>query len=156
MNPGGSRLVTQNMELDPPRRIGLHVDDWDGLAPIERAGGRRRLCVNIGIRRPRYLVFLEDPVSMLVAAGRFSAGCSGGTCPRPSSFLGAHLGQHLKQLAVRVRIDPGEAYIVNADDVIHDGALDPEGDVPDVALHFLGHFRVAQPDVTLGASARIS
>ena len=39
--------------------------------------------------------------------------------------------KHLKQLTVRLRIDPGEAYIMNADDVIHDGASDVP-DVPDV------------------------
>ena len=136
VNPGGSRLVTHNMDLDPPRRIGLHVDNWDDLPLGERACGRRRLCVNIG-HRPRYLVFLEVPVSMLVAAGRFPLEVPEDLSP--AILVRAHLGKNLKQPAVRVRIDPGEAYIMNADDVIHDGASDA-GDVPDVALHFLGHF----------------
>jgi hypothetical protein len=136
VNPGGSRLVTHNMDLDPPRRIGLHVDNWDDLPLGERARGRRRLCVNLG-RSPRYLVFLEMPVSMLVAAGRFPLEVPEDLSP--AILVRVHLGKNLQQPAARVRINPGEAYIMNADDVIHDGASDV-GDVPDVALHFLGHF----------------
>ncbi len=136
VNAGGMRLVTFNMELVPPRRIGLHVDNWDNLPLSERARGRRRLCVNIGAR-PRYLVFLQMPVSALVAAGKFPRSVPENLSP--AILVRAHLGKNLKQLAVRIRIDPGEAYIMNADDVIHDGASDA-ADVPDVALHFLGHF----------------
>jgi hypothetical protein len=135
-NPGGMRLVTHNMDLVPPRRIGLHVDNWDDLPISERAHGRRRLCVNIGMR-PRYLVFLRTPISALAAAGKFP--CTVPANLSPAILVRAHLGQNLRQLAARIRIDPGEAYIVNADDVIHDGASDTR-DVPDVALHFLGHF----------------
>jgi len=57
----------------------------------------------------------------------------------PAMLVRAYLGRTPAQLVARLRIDPGEAYIVNADDVIHDGASDITG-VPDVALHFLGHF----------------
>lgn len=136
VSPGGMRLVTHNMELVPPRRIGFHVDNWDDLPLPERARGRRRLCVNLGLR-PRYLLFLRKPLSALVAAGELPL-----EIPRqvsPAALIRAYLRQNLKQLAVRVGIDPGEAYIMNADDVIHDGASDAP-DAPDVALHFLGHF----------------
>jgi hypothetical protein len=136
VNAGRMRLVTHNMVLVPPRRIGLHVDNWDDLPLFERARGRRRLCVNIGLR-PRYLIFLQMALSALVAAGKLPR-----EIPKevsPAMLIRAHLSGNLKQLAARVRIDPGEAYIVNADDVIHDGASDAH-DAPDVALHFLGHF----------------
>jgi hypothetical protein len=136
VNPGGMRLVTHNMNMDPPRRIGLHVDNWDDLPLDARERGRRRLCVNLGLR-PRYLLFLRTPLSALVKAGGFPS-----TVPEnmsPAMLVRAHLRRHAGQLVARVRIDPGEAYIVNADDVIHDGASDMIG-VPDVALHFLGFF----------------
>ncbi|HEY7393032.1 MAG TPA: hypothetical protein VH640_31220 [Bryobacteraceae bacterium] len=136
VSPGGMELVTHNMNLAPPRRIGLHVDNWDDLPLPGRARGRKRLCVNLGLG-PRYLIFLPTPLSALVARG---------TLPReipdhvsPAALVRAYLRQHLQQTAVRFRIDPGEAYIMNADDVIHDAASDTSG-VPDVALHFLGHF----------------
>jgi hypothetical protein len=54
-----------------------------------------------------------------------------------------YLSRNLRQLAARVRIDPGEAYIMNAEDIIHDGASS-EFDTPDLALHFLGHFGPAE------------
>jgi hypothetical protein len=136
VNCGGMRLVTHNMELTPPRRIGLHVDNWDRRPLIERARGRRRLCLNIGTR-PRYLIFLQTPVSELVAARKLPREIDDDISP--AMLVRAYLGRTPAQLVARLRIDPGEAYIVNADDVIHDGASDITG-VPDVALHFLGHF----------------
>lgn len=136
VSPGGMRLVTHNMQVTPPRRIGLHVDNWDHLPLIERASGRRRLCVNVGLG-PRYLIFLRTPISALVEAGKLPKEIPEDISP--AVLVRAFLGKHLKQLTVRLRIDPGEAYIMNADDVIHDGASDAP-DVPDVALHFLGHF----------------
>jgi hypothetical protein len=136
VNPGGMRMVTHNMALARPRRIGFHVDNWDDLPLSERTRGRRRLCVNLG-QRPRYLLFLRMPLSALVAARILPNKVPGEASP--ATLVRAYLGQNLQQLAVRLQIDPGEAYIVNADDVIHDGASDEPG-VPDVALHFLGYF----------------
>jgi hypothetical protein len=139
VSPGGMRLVTHNMNLAPPRRIGLHVDNWDDLPPPDRARGRRRLCVNLGLK-PRYLLFLPTPLSALVASGKFPRDIPESVSP--AILVRAYLGKNLKQLAARVRIDPGEAYVMNADDVIHDGASDAPG-APDIALHFLGHFGIA-------------
>ena len=136
VSPGGMRLVTHNMNLVPPGRIGFHVDNWDDLPLGERAHGRRRLCVNLGLK-PRYLLFLRTPLSALVAAGELPVNIPENVSP--AALIRAYLRKNLKQPAVRVRIDPGEAYIMNADDVIHDGASDSPG-TPDVALHFLGHF----------------
>jgi hypothetical protein len=136
VSPGGMKLVTHNMRVTPPRRIGLHVDDWDHRPLTERAGGRRRLCANLGLA-PRYLIFLRTPLSTLVAAGKLPK-----EIPEeisPAVLVRAYLGKHLKQAAYRLRIDPGEAYIMNADDVIHDGASGV-AHAPDVALHFLGYF----------------
>jgi hypothetical protein len=146
VGPGGLRLVTHNTDPVSPLRIGLHVDNWDELPLPERSRGRRRLCANLGLK-PRYLVFLQTPISALVAAGKLPV-----EAPKDMSapvVVRAYLGRNLNQLAARVRIDPGEAYVVNADDVIHDGASDTPG-VPDVALHFLGYF--GPPD---GAGQRV-
>jgi len=132
-NPGKMQMVTHNMDLVPPRRIGLHVDNWDDLPLRERARGRRRLCVNLGLM-PRYLLFLPTPLSVLASADKLPRNIP--ACVSPATLVRAHLGQHLQQLVARVRIDPGEAYIMNADDIIHDGA----SEAIDVALHFLGHF----------------
>lgn len=136
VGPGGLRLVTHIPDPVAPVRIGLHIDNWDKIPLIERSRARRRLCINLGLN-PRYLVFLPTPVSTLVAARKLS----GELPPNMSApaAVRAYLSRNLNHPAVRVRIDPGEAYVVNADDVIHDGASDSP-DVPDAALHFLGHF----------------
>lgn len=146
--PGGLRLVTHDPDPVAPRRIGLHIDNWDALPLPERARGRRRLCANLGLR-PRYLVFLQRPISALAQAGELPAELPA-TLTAPA-LARAYLGRRLDQLAARVRIDPGEAYIVNADDVFHDGASDRPG-APDLSLHFLGYFRA--PDGLLAAGAQ--
>jgi hypothetical protein len=133
------RLVTHNTDPVAPLRIGLHIDDWDKLPPSRRSRGRRRLCANLGMR-PRYLVFLQSTVSRLAASGELPD-----EIPEDAhlpAMVRGYLGCHLNQLAARVRIDPGEAYVVNADDVIHDGASD-SCEAPDVALHFQGYFNPA-------------
>jgi hypothetical protein len=137
-NPPGMRMLTHNMKLTPPLRIGFHVDNLDDLPLVERAHGRRRLCANLGLR-PRYLLFLRTPLSALAAAGKVPLQAPDNMSP--AALVRAYLGTNLKQLAVRLRIDPDEAYIVNAEDVIHDAASSP-GEVPDLALHYLGHFGV--------------
>lgn len=136
VSPGGMKLVTHNLRVTPPLRIGLHVDNWDHMPLALRAAGRRRLCVNLGLG-PRYLIFLRTPLSVLVGAREVPQ-----EIPEeisPAGLLRAYLTKHLNQPAIRLRINPGEAYIMNADDVIHDGASNVPH-VPDVALHFLGHF----------------
>jgi hypothetical protein len=40
---------------------------------------------------------------------------------------------------VRIRLDPGEAYLCNAQDTIHDGSTNDRG-VPDVALLMSGGY----------------
>ncbi len=136
VSPGGMQLVTHNMKVVPHLRIGLHVDDWDHLPLAERAGGRRRLCVNLG-SESRYLLFLTTPLSSLVAAGQFPKQIPEDLSP--AIVVRSYLASHRNQIAVRLRIDPGEAYIMNADDIIHDGAS-AAPNVPDIALHFLGFF----------------
>jgi hypothetical protein len=137
IGPGGLSLVTHDTDPASPRRIGLHVDDWDQRAPGARVGGRRRVGVNLGLA-PRYLVFLRDPLSGLVAKGRLPAYAAEGLSA--PNLVRAYLVKNLDAPAFRVRIDPGEAYIVNAEDVIHDGASHAH-DTLDISLHFLGHFR---------------
>jgi hypothetical protein len=143
VSAGGMRTVTLNLDVKPPCRVGLHVDNWDDLPLPERARGRRRLCVNLGTR-PRFLVFLPVPLSALATQGEVVEATSDRVSP--AILVRSYLGAHLEQLAVRLQIDPGEAYVFNADDVVHDGST-ATSDAPDVALHFLGHF--GPPDETL-------
>ncbi len=137
-NAGGLHLVTHDMHMRPMKRIGLHVDDWDRRIACERGYGRRRLCLNLGLSS-RHLIFLLCPFSYLVALGKIKIDTENRT---PASYVRGYLSSNRSQLAVRLRLDPGEAYIMNADDVIHDAASDI-ATTPDIALHFLGYFGAA-------------
>lgn len=122
---------------DPDRWAGLHVDDWDEAA--ERQSTRNRLCINLG-REPRYFVFINRTVSQL--DGETQAG------GQLAGQRGTRLGNSFMAAAprypvVRLRVDPGEAYIAPTDDLIHDGSSEGKR-YPDITYTLLGHFRVAQ------------
>jgi hypothetical protein len=127
----GQRTVTVDRAREPRRRVGLHVDSWDAATPRERAGSRRRLCVNAG-EGPRYLLFVAARVSSLAERLEYIDMPVDGIATR---FLRAHPDHPV----VRVRIDPGEAYVASTEDLIHDGST-LGAMALDLALHFMGHF----------------
>ncbi len=133
----GLRTVTIDGGRRPLERTGLHVDSWDGGAAGARARSRRRLCVNAG-REPRYLLFVPRRVSSLAAeAARVGA---------PVNAIASELLSSRPDLPiVRVRVDPGEAYVASTEDLIHDGSTEGARE-PDLALHFIGHFGAPDSD----------
>jgi hypothetical protein len=132
--PNRSTLTTG----DDRKLEGLHVDSWDGLPFRHRARSRNRISVNLG-REPRYSLFvnltlmdmfrhlgLRDPEDIyadfraLSLGSRFLRGCP-------------------EYPVVRLRVDPGEAYILPTDNMLHDAST--EGTThPDVTLTYVGHF----------------
>lgn len=120
---------------DPERWAGLHVDDWDEAA--ERRSTRNRLCINLG-REPRYFVYINRTVSQLDSETRAGGGFAG---QRGTRLGNAFMAAAPRYPVVRVRIEPGEAYIAPTDDLIHDGSSEGKR-YPDVSYTLLGHFRV--------------
>ncbi len=120
---------------DPVLRAGLHVDDWDEAD--ERARSRNRLHLNLG-HEPRHLLYIPVPVDQLVE-DHHPAGAMGPGAVRGTRVANAFMRQNPHAPVVRVRIDPGEAYIAATDYIVHDG--DSTGKrLPDVNYALLGRF----------------
>jgi hypothetical protein len=120
------------------RRAGLHVDHWDGLPLRHRHRARNRVCINLS-REPRYALFFNLPMwDMFNSIGLRD--------PEDiySDFRGLYLGQRFMKAwpdypVIRLRLDPGEAYILPTDNLVHDAST--EGNrCKDITLTYLGQF----------------
>jgi hypothetical protein len=106
-NPPGLRTVTR----DPitARFVGLHVDSFHEQYDAARQNAGNRLSINIG-HEPRYLLFVPRAYRQL----------SGSRPPGRYDVVAAFLAAHGEQPVMRLRIDPGEAYIAPTENLIHD------------------------------------
>jgi hypothetical protein len=120
---------------DPVRRAGLHVDNWDD--DWDGTTLRNRLHLNLGCES-RHFLFINLLVQNLSSTTAVAKGPEVGT---PSTRIGhAFMRSFPEYAVVRVRIDPGEAYVAPTDYLIHDG--DSTGKVlPDVNFAMLGRWR---------------
>jgi len=128
----------ESVSFDPTcgEHVGLHFDNYD-RAPFEtRHRARNRLVVNFG-ETERYLVFVNLPMMKLRKVLGVPEGAPVGNW---SAYLLRELVERLPDYpVVRMRIDPGEAYIAPTDHMIHDAST-ALGRGPDVSLHFIGRF----------------
>jgi hypothetical protein len=138
--PGQLTLTRDSYGLVAHRqkRVGLHADHWDGLPLRHRHRARNRICLNLG-REPRYLLFINLPMMDLFHA-------AGLRDPEDiyADFRGLRLGERFSQLrpeypVIRLRIDPGEAYVLPTDNLIHDGSTEGSR-YTDITLTYLGQF----------------
>lgn len=136
--PDRFTLTKDEFGADGRKLAGLHVDSWDRLPLRHRNRSRNRICINLG-REPRYSLFLNLPLM-----GMFDAI---GLCDPEDiyeDFRGLYMGQRFMESwpqypVIRLRIDPGEAYILPTDNLIHDAST--EGNrFPDITLTYLGLF----------------
>ena len=137
----GQLTVTKNefgKETKRQLRVGLHVDHWDGLALHHRSRARNRLCVNLS-REPRYSLFFNLPMMDMFRG-------IGLRDPEDiySDFRGLYLAQRFMKAwpeypVIRLRLDPGEGYILPTDNLVHDAST--EGNrYTDITLTYLGLF----------------
>ncbi|MEX5566155.1 tryptophan halogenase family protein [Pseudophaeobacter sp. 1A16562] len=132
-HPAGMATVTRQGPEEP--LIGLHVDSWSKTMLGERDRVPNRLCINLG-SNARHLLFAPITIGEM---GRLS----GLPEARLHRINPTDLGRHFMRLhpsmpIMRIRIDPGEAYIAPTENVVHDGATTS---AQDVTLTFLGRFR---------------
>ena len=133
VTPPGSESTSFNYV--ERRYMGLHVDQHQGL-PLARRGEARRLClVNIGWRH-RYVYVYPYRVMDLCRAIGIAPG-PGDAEPGPREVTERYFAAHPDAGVLRIRIEPGSGYLLNAQDLVHDGAA-PAGDAPAVALHSMG------------------
>jgi len=116
--------------------VGLHFDNYDRLPVGERHRARNRLVFNLGTSE-RQLFLVNLPLMRVRAM-----------LPPPEGIMIQNWSEYLRVAfvrrfpdypVVRVRLEPGEAYIASTDHLIHDGSTALTV-APDVSLHFLGRF----------------
>jgi predicted Zn-dependent protease with MMP-like domain len=139
MGPGNHDTLTKDRHAaDSQKFIGLHLDSWDKQPLRLRHRSRNRLCINLG-REARYSLFVNLPLMQMFAH-------LGLRDPEDiyADFRGLALGHRFMMArpeypAVRLRIEPGEAYILPTDNLIHDGSTTGTAH-PDITMTFIGRF----------------
>ena len=140
--PDRFTLTKDEFSSDGRQLVGMHLDSWDALPMRHRGRSRNRLCINFG-REPRYSLFCNlSLMEMFHAIGLRD--------PEDiyADFRGLYMGHRFMAAMpdypiVRLRIDPGEAYILPTDNLIHDAST--EGNrYPDITLTYLGLFAPAE------------
>jgi hypothetical protein len=112
-NAAGLASVTFDPNLG--KRIGLHLDSWEGSSVFERRHKRSRILVNLG-ESGRYLLFMTTPVDVLWER----LGVLEESGYLVDQCFAATKGNRRTVFSLEVR--PGEAYIAPTECLVHDGS----------------------------------
>ncbi|MFI7241655.1 hypothetical protein [Streptomyces qinglanensis] len=134
----GPGLVSTAYNYEQRTFMGLHLDNHEDLPLTERHRSLLLTVANLGFT-DRYVHFVNlrtaDLTLMLAATGR--------AVPDTSHALkNAFFSAFPTHPVLRVRLRPGQAYLVNTQDVLHDGATNTEG-LPDVSFLTANRLTVA-------------
>ncbi len=131
-----SGLITTTTDGASGRRIGLHLDSWDGREYRARDLCRNRICLNLG-EEDRFLLFCNVTISTMVMA------LIDQSLHRESSrtLIRSFFSSFPNYPIIRLRIAPNEYYIAPTENIIHDSTTLGK-EQPDVAITALGYFRV--------------
>jgi hypothetical protein len=153
-DPGLQTVTRDEFGSDKRNFAGLHVDSWDRLPLRTRHRSRNRLCINFG-RESRYSLFINLPLMHMFRHLKLRD-------PEDiyEDYRGLYLGHRfMKEYpdypAIRLQIDPGEAYIMPTDSLIHDASTEGKR-FPDITLTFLGYFVPHLEDTRPGLDKRDS
>jgi hypothetical protein len=95
------------------------LDSWDGHSYSERRTARTRISINVG-RTTRHLLALDIT---LPEAGQLVKAALGLRHPPPPSRLIPLIFLLFPEIpVVRLEIRPGEAYVADTDNIIHDAS----------------------------------
>jgi hypothetical protein len=144
VHPPGRETVTVNTASG--KYLGLHLDSWERYSVEARARSLNRICVNIGAE-PRHFLFVNLPLMNIVKLLKEE---SRGNPDHESESVGpAFMSRFPGYPIVKVRVDPGEAYIAPTDNVIHDAST-IGSKTPSVTLTLRGWFTV--PALQIGSA----
>jgi hypothetical protein len=108
-------LASVTFDPDLGKRIGLHLDSWEGWSVVGRRHKRSRILINLG-ESARYLLFMTTPVDVLWEhLGALEE----------SSYLVDQCFAATKRnrkTVFSLEIRPGEAYIAPTECLVHDGS----------------------------------
>ncbi|MDI9885811.1 hypothetical protein QMZ92_15835 [Streptomyces sp. HNM0645] len=133
-------LVSTAYNYEQRTFMGLHLDNHEDFPLTERHRSLLLTVANLGFT-DRYVHFVNlrttDLMLMLAAAGH--------TVPKTGHALkNAFFAAFPAHPVLRVRLSPGQAYLVNTQDVLHDGATNTEG-LPDVSFLTANRLTPAAP-----------
>jgi hypothetical protein len=103
-------MTTQTMRGRNGLRLGLHLDNWDGLPQAQRGSSRNRVSLNLG-REPRWFMFVDHD---LVSAHSPDA------IPNTASARSVIARAAVPPAVVRVRVPVGWGYIAPTEILLHD------------------------------------
>ncbi|MEU5428506.1 hypothetical protein AB0H73_23365 [Streptomyces olivoreticuli] len=117
------------------RRLGLHLDNWDRLRYAAKDTGRRRLCLNLG---PGTRHLLLCPVGAQALCRAVHPGDYTNRYPHTDD-LRAYVAAGKPLWCLRIRLDPGDGYLVPTEYLPHDGSTEDEP-TPSSAAFWLGRW----------------
>jgi hypothetical protein len=99
--------------------VGLHFDNHDKFSVLDRHLSRNRICINMGCES-RYFLFIDLQIAEIVEKLMLH----GVTCNYTTAdAIGTCFLQSFPDYPViKLRLDPGEAYIAPVDNILHDGS----------------------------------
>jgi hypothetical protein len=128
--------VTTTIDERMGKRVGMHLDSWDGWDPADldaRHRCRTRLSINLG-QVPRYLLFMRIPRASIQRKEHEEMVALG-----PTRLLQSFLLSHPHLPVYRLAIRPGEAYIAPIEVMPHDSSTYGMRE-DDISLSAVGHF----------------
>lgn len=134
IRPPQLKTVSSN---DKDLLVGLHIDSWDRLPLLDRRKSRVRITVNLGLE-DRYFLFVDLPAHSL-----FQILVNDAEDIRNFTWGGKVGREFMLRYSyypvIKVRLQPGEAYIAPTENIIHDGST--EGKLHfDIVFSSFGHF----------------
>lgn len=99
--------------------LGLHLDDWSGVAADGRAHTLSRISVNLGTEE-RHLLICRQPFTRMYA---WHVAAGGAPDLRPYSRIGAaFLSAHPETEILILGVPPGWAYLAPTENALHDAS----------------------------------
>jgi hypothetical protein len=110
--------ITMTKAVGQDARVGLHFDRWDMCPFDDLANSTNRVAMNLG-PTDRYFIFVNQ-----TAAGMYAMLSDIGVqVPRDVAPIGKAFMQAFPDYPViRVRLQPGEAYVAPTENILHDGS----------------------------------
>ncbi|MFD9970798.1 hypothetical protein ACFWYA_22100 [Streptomyces sp. NPDC059011] len=135
-------LVSTAFDFDSGHFVGLHIDNHQRLPLGHRDRSHVLFAVNVGLSH-RYVVFVPQTVKGLL--GRLGKLTESGLDETDSVALKEEfLVTYADEPVLRIRLEPGDAYLCSPQNLIHDGATNESGSA-DVAVLMSGDYRWRVP-----------
>ncbi len=131
---------TIDFDLEVPKKVGLHVDNWDRLPVSELDQAKNRICINLG-RAHRYFLFINEEV-MTMRSKLAGINSDLGRVENSNEIARRYLLAFPDTKICFFRLAPFEGYIVPTENVMHDASNFDSADT-DIQLTARGFFSPA-------------